>query len=327
MSAVELLDQMNGVKMSEKSSKDFEKLLKSGKLKRGNDTGFNLQAISTGLATLDTMLGGGLIRSRYYQFVGEPSSGKSFLAMRMAKDAIEKGLTVAVIDTEHSYDQAWIIRQGIDPEKLLVSQSNIGTDVIDIVVTLLENEVDLVIVDSLMGMIPNLELEEDAAKDHRQLHPKLISLAVRKWMAANTNSVLVLVNHIRDMEHIPGGTTLTYFSHGILRVKRAGWIMDGLKTVGYNMRITLKKSKQSVPWTKLEIPFTYQGLLDELGADADLIMEKLPDLVEVKSAWIKYGEKQFHGRSKFVEFLNANPEVHADLMEQVLAKQEEEDNV
>lgn len=322
--AVQLLEEIQGVTamegegISEKSSKAFEKLLKSGVLRRGDDPKFNLSFIQTGLARLDDMLNGGFIRGRMYLSVGEPSSGKSFLALRVVKEAVDKGLTVAIVDTEHSYDQAWIKRQGIDPSALLISQTNDGEEVIDTVTTLLEAGIDLVVVDSLALMVPRVEIADSAADQHMMLFPKMINLAVRKWAAANSNSVLLLVNHIRDMENIPGGKSQSHLAHAILRVKRAGWIQDGRdKTIGYNMRVTLRKSKQSIPWTKMEIPFTYSGMLDELGAEIDFALEMLPDVVKRGGPWLTYKGQKFLGRSKFVEFLATNPDEHAELMAQL----------
>lgn len=296
----------------------LDSLIKKGTIKVGTDESFEVEYVSTGLPRLDDMLGGGFIRGKYYLTVGEWSSGKSFLALRAIVDAQSKGLTTALVDTEASYDPRWAARVGVDNSKLLIARCNEGEDVIDIVQKLLEAEVDVVVVDSLMGMIPSAEIERDAHEEGRQEHPKLVSKAVRTWLRCNTRSVLLLVNHIRTMEVIPGGEAQSYFAAGILRVKRAGLIKEGMgdkeKVYGFNMRVILRKSKQSKPWTRMSIPFMYSGLLDELGADVDYGIDA--GVITRKGPWYEYGGEKWLGRGKVVEFFK-DAERHAELLEKL----------
>lgn len=296
MTAVDLLEISETQRM-----RDLEKLVKQGLVRKGNDPNFNLDHISTGLPQLDSMLGGGLVRGRYVLAVGEYSSGKSFLTLRILKEAQAQGLIAAIVDTEHSFDRAWVERVGLDPDELLIAQTNDGEDVIDVVTQLLKSEVDVVVVDSLSGMIPRAEIEADASTEFRQLFPRLVSKAVRAWTAANTKTALILVNQIRAMENIPGGDAQGFFASAILRVKRAGWITDGRdETKGFNIKIVLKKSKQSTPWTKMTIPFHYDGLLDELGADIDFAIDS--GIIRQGGAWYTYGEEKFFGKTKLTDF-------------------------
>jgi recombination protein RecA len=313
-------EKMTALAMAEKvdthMSAEAEKMLKAGTLRMGNDPSFNLTKISTGLPRLDAMLGGGMIRGRYVELVGEFSSGKSFLCLRAIKAAQDAGLTVALIDTESTYDEAWCKRIGIDTEKLIVSSQKIGEDVIDTVALLLRERIDLIVVDSLMGMVPTIEMEEDAHTEQRQLHPKLISKAIRKWHTSNTHSALMLVNHIRDMENVPGGYLQGYYASAILRVKRSALIKKGVGmqevVSGFTMRIILRKSKQSKAWTRMEIPFMYEGLLDEIGGDVDFAIDS--GIIRRSGAYYNYGDIRFHGREAVTDYFRDNKDEHRVLL-------------
>jgi recombination protein RecA len=299
---------------------NVDDLIKKGLLRKGSDPDFHLlmQPVSTGLPRLDAMLGGGLLRSRIVEFVGPYSGGKSFIGFRCAMAAQKAGLQVAWIDTEHSWDPDWATRIGVDVETLQVAVSSNGEETIDIVTALLDAKFDVVVVDSLTGMIPNPEIEASAETQFMQLFPRLISKAIRKWMAANKNSCLILINQVRAMGVIPGGDAQAFAASAILDVKRAGWITEGDETTGYYVRLVLRKSKQSRPWTEMSIPFMYNGFLDEIGADIDFAVDTA--IIGHKGAFYYWGEMNFKGRHKVVQYFKEHKDEYEKLITLVKTK-------
>jgi recombination protein RecA len=74
---------------------------------------------STGLATLDAALGGGLARGHLSEIVGPRSSGRTTVLCRMLAAAGDRGEAVALIDACDRFDPAAAEAAGVDLSKLL----------------------------------------------------------------------------------------------------------------------------------------------------------------------------------------------------------------
>jgi hypothetical protein len=73
----------------------------------------------TGMAALDTALGGGLARGHLSEVVGPRSSGRTTIVCRLLAAAAERGEAVAVIDACDRFDPATAEAAGVDLSKLL----------------------------------------------------------------------------------------------------------------------------------------------------------------------------------------------------------------
>ena len=72
------------------------------KFRTFHDTYPILKMWSTGLASLDYILSGGLPEGRIIELYGKPSSGKSSLAMYVAREHQLRGGIIVYIDAEKS---------------------------------------------------------------------------------------------------------------------------------------------------------------------------------------------------------------------------------
>ena len=76
---------------------------------------------STGFAALDAILGpGGIPRGTFAAFRGEPSSGRTTLALRLAAEAQASGAIVAWLDLAAALDPVEAVTRGVRPEWLVV---------------------------------------------------------------------------------------------------------------------------------------------------------------------------------------------------------------
>lgn len=82
--------------------------------------------ISTGVATLNILFGGGIDRGipvgRVSMIAADSSLGKSFVGLKIAKNAQAKGKSVILFDAEKAYSTAMADNLGINKDEILVIQ-------------------------------------------------------------------------------------------------------------------------------------------------------------------------------------------------------------
>jgi len=124
-----------------------------------------LPPVPTGFPALDRALGtGGFPRAAMSELLGPPSSGKTTLALQCLAHAQACGLTAAWIDAEHSFDPAYAAGLGVALESLPVMCPRSAEDAVEMIRGLAASgAVDIVAIDSLAALTPELELDGRAA--------------------------------------------------------------------------------------------------------------------------------------------------------------------
>lgn len=99
-------------------SEDLKGLVQESLLYTGE--GFS-NRLPSGIVTLDIALGGGIpLNGSIIEVYGEESAGKSTITYRFCKKCTETdGGYVTWIDSETSYDVAWAMIQGVNPDRIL----------------------------------------------------------------------------------------------------------------------------------------------------------------------------------------------------------------
>jgi len=250
----------------------IEQLLKGvDGLTLASDKGFKFDRIPFGIPQLDKLTGGGIPKKRFTLLTGQPSGGKSYLAMKAVESVQKSGGTAVWVDTEMSLDEAWFRKCGVNPDLLLASQPASGEAAIEVVKSVMEAGVDLVVVDSIAGMIPSAELS-DFDKHPMGWLARFVNDSLSRLMSRLKNgSALVCINQQRSsigpvaIKEMPGGKGQVYWNHMMLEVRRSGWIEDKkTKTKeGFDMEVTLKKNKTAADhWQKAVVPFRVDGGID-----------------------------------------------------------------
>lgn len=193
----------------------------------------DLPRIPFGSLSLDLESGGGVPVGRITSFVGEESTGKSVLALKVVAEFQKKypDQDILWIDAEGAFDWTWAKALGVDVDdpKLYVMRPEWMEQAYDAALLATEENVGLIIIDSLAAMSPKDEMEESIEKFTVGLAARLHRKMFRKFQSAvndagnDVPSTLIYINHLNEkvggqsrpgmppalME--PGGRALRFF--------------------------------------------------------------------------------------------------------------------
>ena len=237
----------------------------------GNDEALDTVRIETGMPALDQMLGGGIPRLAVTELFGYQSSGKTYISQRIIANAQKLGNTCAFIDAEFSYDPVWSANIGIDTEKLIVSRPQTGEKALDVLLALCEQEVDLVVLDSIAALLPTAEAQEGMEHQSIGLQARMMNQFYRKLPQSNTKTAIILINQIRagiggyiTRDALPGGKGQEFFSRIMVRVRKGEAIGEVKSPQGFFIEMKAEKNKTSRPLLTSSVPFYFTGLPNPL---------------------------------------------------------------
>ncbi len=97
---------------------------------------------------------GGIPRGKIIELYAKPSAGKSTLAYALGGMVQKAGGVVALIDAEHSYQNDYGTRCGLDNKTLIVPEFGVGEEALEQIKVLLALNIDLIIIDSVPAFQP-----------------------------------------------------------------------------------------------------------------------------------------------------------------------------
>ncbi|MBP5296066.1 MAG: recombinase RecA [Bacteriovoracaceae bacterium] len=287
--------------------------------------------VSTGCLGLDLALGiGGIPQGRIIEIYGPESSGKTTLTLHIAAEFQKAGGTVAFIDAEHALDTSYAANLGVDIPSLLISQPDSGEQALEICDMLVRSgAVSLVIIDSVAALTPRAELEGEMGDSHMGLQARLMSQALRKLTGSisRSNSTVIFINQLRmkigimfgNPETTTGGNALKFYSSIRMDIRRIAAIKDADKVIGGRTVVKVVKNKMAPPFRNVEFDIIYGRGISQSGDLLDLAVEA--GIIEKAGAWFAYhNEKIGQGRENAKSFLEQNPDLMADLRQQILVK-------
>lgn len=291
----------------------------------------DVDVVSTGNIAVDVATGiGGIPRGRIIEVYGPESSGKTTLTLHMIAEAQKSGGLAAFIDAEHALDPIYAEKLGVDLTAMYVSQPDNGEQALDITEQLVaSNGIDIIVIDSVAALVPRSEIEGDMGDSHVGQHARLMSQAMRKLtgIVKKSNTCVVFINQLREKvgvmfgnpETTTGGYALKFYSSMRFDVRRGEQIKNGTEVIGNKMKIKLIKNKLAAPFKTCECDLYYgRGLCQEASV-LDLAVQD--GFVQKLGSWYSYNEERIgQGREKSVDYLRANPEIVASLVQKILEK-------
>ncbi len=165
---------------------------------------------TTGIAELDRVLGGGLVKGSAVLVGGDPGIGKSTLLLQAAA-ALSKSARVAYVSGEEAIDQIRMRAARLGLTKANVALAS-ATNVRDILATLDASDApDLAVIDSIQTMyVDQLDSAPGTVAQVRSSASELIRLAKRRGTA------VILVGHVTKEGAIAGPRVLEHMVDTVL---------------------------------------------------------------------------------------------------------------
>ena len=312
--------------MKNSAEEVIQDLLKGTKLNihRGSDDSFLYSRIPFGIPALDNLTGGGIPKKRMTILYGPTNVGKSYLASQIVVNAQKEGGTAAWIDTELSWDSDWMAKCGVDVTNTLVSQPVNGEEAMDIIRELMQVGIDVIVLDSIAGLVPTAVVEEEFSYNPMAWQARFVNSALPKILGnLKDGSAFVAINQVRSsigpvaLDNMPGGLAQSFFAHFLLQVRRKGWIEEKDKTkVGFDMEIRLRKTKVGGEnWDSAIIPFRVEGGIDIVESFIREALER--KLITQAGAWYSYEGEKVMGLNGIKNLFISNPEKFDVLKEAV----------
>ncbi len=304
-------------------------------MRLGDNVKMEVDVIPTGNLLIARALGvGGFARGRIVEIYGPESSGKTTLTLTAIAQAQKSGGLAAFIDVEHALDPQYAARLGVNLDDLLVSQPSSGEEALQICEALVRsNAIDVIVVDSVAALVTKQELEGEIGDSTVGAQARLMSAALRKLTSfiSKARTVCIFTNQIREKigvmfgnpETTPGGRALKFYASVRVDIRRIGQIKgsDGV-IAGNRTKIKVVKNKVAPPFTECEFDIMYNEGISSVGSLLDLATEY--DIIQKRGSWISYNGSQIaQGRDAAKEALKSNPELYAEIEEQVKAKMDE----
>ena len=245
--------------------------------------------ISTGVATLNILFGGGIDRGipvgRVSMIAADSSLGKSFVGLKIAKNAQAKGKSVILFDAEKAYSTAMADNLGINKDEILVIQNTsveeVSTQFMNIIDEVKENIKDYVfIIDSWNVLVTSKSVDDiSAGKDVVDMTGAKKKNTLAKLLL-NSNATVFVINQLYSamdaysLDSIPGGKGIYFASSSVVQgtSKAKQKESDGEITGAIVTAIT-RKGRFSREHSKLKYLINYDGGINAYYGLLDFALE------------------------------------------------------
>lgn len=330
-----------GAKNFDELKELFTKKYGEGSIMSMNDGPIsNVYSIPTKIATIDSALGVfGIPEGRIIELYGAESSGKTttclhFIAAFQQHYFEHKGRNgkVAFIDAEHALDPKWAKDLGVNIQDLFISQPDSGDEALTMTEDLIDTGlVDLIIIDSVAALVTKEELEGIMTDANIGAQARLMSKALRKFVAkaSVSKTTVIFINQVREKigvmfgnnETTPGGRALRFYSSIRMSISKGSPIKDGDKVVGFEPKIKIVKNKVAPPFKEAiyRICFGIGGMPKGIDKSMSLIKEAAAcKIVTMKGSSYSYGELFLgNGANNAARKLDSNKELFDKLYDEV----------
>lgn len=296
----------------------------------------NVEAISTGAPMLDWILGvGGVPKGRIVEIYGPAHAGKTSIALSICGEAIKAGGMAGYIDVENAITFEHAEWMGINTDYFVVSQPESGEDALELVEEMCKtNLFDVLVIDSVAGLVPRKELEGDIGDLTVGETARLMSRGLRKLsgVAARSNTTLVFINQIREKigvsfgnpETTTGGRSLPFYASVRIEVRSSPskQIKEGTgtsqKVVGQTCVAKTVKNKVAPPFKSCEYNLLFDHGIDVAASLVDVAIEAgIWERAGASYTNAKTGELIERGKEKVIARLRQDPQLVETLKEDI----------
>lgn len=296
--------------------------------------GVDIPIISSGIIGIDKASNcGGIPEGRIFEIFGAESSGKTTIALLIAKKYAELGKSVAFIDVEQAFNKAWAKKLGVpvdDPSKFILVQNSVFEDIFGIIRILIEEGgVSLIIIDSVAAISTQDDFENDEAigkgmpifaKNFRR------QLRILTPIAAKNKCNLFFLNHMmQDMSAnsyvkqytSPGGTALKFMSSMRMQISKSVEKDDSGNKTAVKVKVQFPKNKIAAPYGVGTFLLDFESGVDRIQELFDYSLELNIVNKTGPREYLYNGEKIADTAAKFYNWIKQSPEIQQELYNKI----------
>jgi recombination protein RecA len=307
------------------------KNLGEGTLLLGSDMiGHEIPRITTGSLSLDLALGGGFPMNCWCSIEGEPSNGKSVIALKTiaANQVINRDFHCLWIASE-PFVVPWAITCGVDMNRMIVASTQVMEDAFQIAIEMIDDRlVDAVVIDSLSSLTPTEEDEKAMDQVQVALGARITGKFMRKSSSAQRRSLTtpdraclgIIISQWRekvgytygDNRVTPYGRAKEFFYMVRMEVRRDEWLGTDKHRTGLGFKVRISKNKTSPPQRSAAMDFYWEDTPNhragsyDLGKQVGNIALDL-DIIEQRSSVYKYAGRSWRGKEALFAAIENEP--------------------
>lgn len=306
-----------------------------------------IKRIKTGSLCLDVDLGGGIPIGRITEISGGFSSGKSTQIMHIIRNAQQHyGFITAILDAEGTYDEAYFLALGVDPQMCYYSEPSSLEEGTQLILDLQRNgAIQLAVIDSIAAMSPNKVQSSDMDESVQLgIAPKLWGEFLSKFQMNNNllerqgkvPVTLIGANQLRerigaygDPEYTTGGRAWGFYKSVDIRFRKGDWITQGKgdnrEIVGQITKYKIEKNKTYKRMRVGEFDFFFtdnvRGIPPFYNDNAkEVIMLAIEcDIIKKGGAWFKYKDLKFQGVENLISALMQDDSLMQELTDKIVS--------
>jgi recombination protein RecA len=253
--------------------------------------GLSIERVTTGSLAYDIMLGGGWPLNQWNEVIGNPSNGKTVMALKTiaANQALNPDYETLWIAAE-DFVPDWAEKCGVDVDRVTVVQTNVMEHAYQIVVDALDaRAMDAVIIDSLPALVPDSEAERAMEDLTPGLGARLTGKMLRKSTKAQKRSLTeedrpclgIIINQWRskigvmfgDPRTTPGGQAKDYHYFTRVEVSRDEWIEENKIRMGLSIKAKTLKNKTAPAYRVAAVDFYFSDVDGHPAGNYDSVKE------------------------------------------------------
>ena len=305
--------------------------------------------ITSGSTTLDYVLGGGFPGNQWNELIGEPSHGKTALALKtIAANQLKNPEHTTVWVAAEQWVPEYAEMCGVDTSRVIVIETSIMEEAYQAVIQFAESKaVDAIVIDSLPALSPAPEMEKDMSEATvgrgallTNKFFRVVGTAMKRSLVEDERPVLgLIINQYRmkigvmhgDPRTTPGGEGKNYAFFTRCEVKRDEWIEVGTGTnkvrVGQRIKVRTLKNKTAPPQRVAYFDFYFAeggncapGEFDFAKEVASLAV--VMGVVERKGGWFYHGERKWQGIESVIASIREEVDLKEELQKAVFESHE-----
>lgn len=301
------------------------------------DGNVEIPIISSGIIGIDYASNcGGIPEGRIFEIFGAESSGKTTIALLIAKKYAEMGKTVAFIDVEQAFNKSWARKLGVpvdDKEKFVLVQDSVFENIFGAIRVLIETGgVNLIIVDSVAAISTQDDFDqEEAVGKGMPLFAKNFrrQLRILTPIAAKNKCNLLFLNHMmQDMSaksyvpvySSPGGTALKFMASMRMQISKSVEKDENGNKTAVRVKVQFPKNKIAAPYGIGSFLLDFEKGVDHIQELYDYSLELGITQKKGPREYLYKGEKVADTAAKFYNWIKENPEIQTELEQAIYSQ-------